>query len=329
MVQCHQRHSDSSILDGLAERYFGCKHLIYNTFLKRTLIAAVARILQPGAKVDTSLILQGKQGLCKSSFFKTLAGADYFDDSLGTISDKDEKLKLHQTWFAEWAELESVLKRKDMAATKAFLSSSVDVVRPPYGKQAIRMKRQSIIVGTTNQEQFLSDTTGNRRFWIVPVAQPINLERLKNERDLIWGAAVELYQAHEQWWLTPTEEKLAQNLARDYQTSDPWQSRIEAFLVEWRITTVTTSEILTSCLEIDLGRQSRRDEMRVADCLKRLGWQSTRKAHLGRRRRVWVNPDQPGTSPSNEVGQAENPEGTSHSTVSAQPTQLEQASFHP
>ncbi|MEM9804630.1 MAG: VapE domain-containing protein [Cyanobacteria bacterium P01_D01_bin.56] len=182
LMQCFEQYSETDILDTLAQQYFGCEQPIYNAFLKRTLIAAVARVFEPGCKVDTVLILQGKQGFHKSSFFKSLVGAEYFDDSLGAISDKDEKLKLHKTWVVEWAELESVFKRKDIATTKAFLSSSVDVVRPPYSRQSVRMERQSIIVGTTNQDEFLSDVTGNRRFWVIPVQHSIGLEQLRQDR---------------------------------------------------------------------------------------------------------------------------------------------------
>ena len=307
--RCHQQYTATFILDNLAERYFGCQHPIYNTYLKRTLIAAVARIFEPGCKVDTALILQGLQGRKKSTFFKVLAGVDYFDDSLGAISDKDEKLKLHQTWFAEWAELESVFKRRDVAHTKAFLSSSVDVVRPPYGRQAIRMQRQSIIVGTTNQDQFLSDSTGNRRFWIIPVHREVNLKMLAEERDRLWGSAVALYQAGEQWWLSTLEEQQAEDLAKDYQTTDPWESRVEAHLIEWRLDEVTTGEILTNCLEIEVGHQSRGHEMRVADCLKRLGWQSIRKMYRGKRRRVWIQRERSSDDMTKEGQSYDQPSG--------------------
>lgn len=335
LSECLAQHHDPNILNDLAQRYFGCTQPIYNTFLKRTLIAAVARIVEPGCKMDTALILQGTQGLKKSTFFKVLAGEDFFDDSLGAMSDKDERLKLHQTWFAEWAELESVFKRRDVAQTKAFLSSGIDVVRPPYGRQAERMKRQSIIVGTTNQEQFLSDATGNRRFWIVPVQRQVNLKLLAQERERIWGAAVALYRAGEQWWLTDEEEQQAQDLASNYQTSDPWESRIDAHLVEWRLTAVTTSELLTNCLEIEVGRQSRGDEMRVADCLKRLGWQSVRKVHAGKRRRVWVNagrPKLPSSQPdglpmNDEVDRSLTTDNTTETGVIAQPGQPKATNF--
>jgi len=122
--------------------------------------------------------LQSPQGWQKSQFLKKLAG-DWFDDSFGAMSDKDERLKLHSAWILEWAELETVFKRKDVAATKAFLSCASDSIRPPYGRETVKMLRPSIIVGTTNETEFLSDTTGNRRFWVVPVTALL-LKRNKN-----------------------------------------------------------------------------------------------------------------------------------------------------
>ncbi|NJN22984.1 MAG: hypothetical protein HC812_19695, partial [Leptolyngbya sp. RL_3_1] len=130
---CAQTHGNgSAILDNLATELFGSQVPIHNVFLKKTLVAAVARIFQPGCKVDTALFLQGRQGFNKSSFFKTLVGATWFDDTMGSAtSERDERLKLHQFWVLEWAELENVFKKRDISAVKAFLSCGVDTVRPP------------------------------------------------------------------------------------------------------------------------------------------------------------------------------------------------------
>ena len=319
LEKCAERHSDTDISDAVAQRYFGTQHPIYDVYLKRTLIAAVARIFEPGCKVDTALILQGPQGTHKSTFFQQLVGAAFFDGSLGALSDKDEILKMHMSWLIEWAELENVFRRKDISATKAFLSTHEDFVRPPYERRAVRMLRQSIIVGTTNLDHFLSDPTGNRRFWVIPVQHKIDLERLAKERDRLWGAAVAMYRAGEKWHLTDTEEQAAKALARDYQTIDPWEPRIVAYCRECRLTTVTTNELLTSCLEIEIGRQGKGDQMRVAECLKRLGWQAGR--HGKARRRVWLAPDQGGASCAEQVAEAESAVIAKGSVTGDQPEQ--------
>ncbi|MEL6224619.1 MAG: virulence-associated E family protein, partial [Cyanobacteria bacterium J06627_8] len=190
---------------------------MYQTFLVKTLVAAVARVFTPGCKVDTALILQGPQEYRKSSFFRTLAGSDWFDGSMGVANERDERLKLHQFWFVEWGELEGILRKKDTSGVKAFLSCQIDTVRPPYGRHAIRLKRRSIIVGSTNQSEFLSDATGNRRFWVVPVQHRIDLDLLQQERDQIWAAALALYQSGYPVFLNEDEEAIASELNASYQ----------------------------------------------------------------------------------------------------------------
>jgi predicted P-loop ATPase len=291
---CHQKLGDQvGILDTLATRYFGCTDSIHNIYLKKTLIAAVARIYNPGCKVDTALILNGPQGFGKSSFFRALAGSDWFDDSMGAAtSERDERLKLHQFWFLEWAELEAVFKRKDVAAVKSFLTCEVDTVRPPYGRNAISLKRRSIIVGSTNQDEFLTDATGNRRFWVVPVRQRILLDQLRAERDQIWAAAVALYKSGCQWWLSAEEEAISAECNEAYRTEDPWLVRISSYLKDNGRDEVTTAELLTHALDIEPGRQTRGDQMRAGEVLKVLGWQATRRTVAGKRRRVWVEPEE-------------------------------------
>lgn len=278
--------NSTSILEGLASRYFGTDNPIYDTYLRNTLIAAVARAMHPGRKVDTALILQGKQGVGKSTFFKVLASEDWFDDSLGQISDKDERLKLHVTWIVEWGELESIFKRRDLASVKAFLTCSRDYIRLPYGRSVQAFDRPSIIVGTTNQDEFLGDSTGNRRFWVIPVQQTIDLRQLQQERDRIWAAAVALYKAGEPWWLSQSDEQLSSALISEYQLGDPWQEAIAEFVVGRNM--VTTTKVLERCIELDLERQDRSHEMRVARILTQLGWKQERKSIDGKQKRVWI-----------------------------------------
>jgi predicted P-loop ATPase len=282
--------ADTSILDNLAEKYFGVNAKIYQTFVRKTLIGAVARALSPGCKLDTALILQGKQGYKKSTFFKVLAG-DYFDDSLGAVSDKDERLKLHRAWFVEWSELESIFRRRDVSQTKAFLSSAIDAVRPPYCRDTQDFPRASIIVATTNKDEFLSDETGNRRFWIIPVEKKIDIKLLAKERDAIWAAAVAAFKSGEQWWLDYDEEIAAETLAQEFQTTDPWLDPIVNFTQhrDW----VLLGDLLNH-LQVDLSRQERSHQMRVTGILKILGWHKNYRTIGSKRCRVWEKlPEQP------------------------------------
>lgn len=280
--------TDTSILDNLAERYFGQSADIYQVFLRKTLIAAAARAMNPGCKVDTALILQGKQGYKKSTFFKTLASAEWFDDSFGEQTDKDERLKLVGAWWIEWAELEAVFKRRERASVKAFLTSSEDKVRPPYGRSTKTFKRHCIICGSTNENEFLSDPSGHRRYWVVPVTRQIDTATLLLERDRIWAAAVAAYRNGEEWWLTEEEGRVAEAIAREFQTTDPWQDAIEKYLENRD--EVTISELLDQVIQLELGRQDRATQLRVADTLRQLGWQKGNRRVAGRQRRVWLRP---------------------------------------
>ncbi|MEG3898156.1 MULTISPECIES: VapE domain-containing protein [unclassified Microcoleus] len=276
--------ADTSILDSLAQKYFGVNDPIYEMFVRKTLIGAVKRTFEPGCKIDTVLILQGKQGYRKSTFFKILAGGKYFDDSLGTVSDKDERLKLHQAWFVEWAELESVFRRRDVSATKAFLSTGTDKIRPPYCRDIEDFNRPSIIVATTNKQEFLADETGNRRFWIIPVKHRIDTKLLKQERDAIWAAAMLAYKSGEEPCLDYENEETAEQVAQEFQSSDPWEDVIENYIEHREY--IRLSDLLTH-LQVDLSRQERSHQMRCSAILKKFGWEREFRSISSKRVRVW------------------------------------------
>ena len=204
-------------------------------------------------------------------------------------SDKDERLKLHQSWFVEWAELEAIFKRKDISAVKAFITTQADQVRPPYGRDILEMQRPSIIVGSTNETEFLADPTGNRRYWVIPIVHAqIPLDQLATERDRIWAAAVHAFKGGEKWVLPDEMRQVASADASNYATSDPWEDVIFAYCTEKR--KVTVAELLTNVLKLELHQMDKRSEMRVTNLLKGSGWGSGREVVHGRRVRVWKNP---------------------------------------
>jgi len=287
--QVHKRYgNDTSILNGLALRYLGTSEELHQVLLKKFLVGAVARAYEPGCKLDCALILQGKQGYGKSTFFRILAGEQWFDDSLGSVSDKDERLKLHRAWIIEWAELETVFGRKDINQVKAFITCPIDHVRPPYGRSVEAMKRASVIVGTTNQQEFLADMTGNRRFWVLPVIQPIDRVMLQQQRDRIWAAAVTLYRAGEKWWLDQEQEARVEQEREQYQISDSWADAIEEF-VEFK-NQVAIAEILENLFKLEESKHDKVSQNRVKTILYALGWKPLNNARIidGKRRKVWT-----------------------------------------
>lgn len=284
----HQEHGDDTqILEGFAERYFATPLPLHQAMVKRFLISAVARALEPGCKQDCTLILKGAQSCGKSSFLEIMASKPWFDDSYGNTNDKDERLKLHYSWILEWAELEVVFEKKSISHIKAFLSCSVDKIRPPYALSPEVLHRPSVIAGSTNEDQFLADTTGNRRYWVVPMNRKLNRAQLVAERDRIWAAAVALYRAGEQWWLTDEEEVLANEDRKQYEEVHPWAYSIEDYIQG--LEQVSTREILTNALNIPVPRHNTPGQKKVAAIFKNLGWEQTAHpvAYKNRRTRVW------------------------------------------
>lgn len=284
----HEQYgNDTKILEGFAERYFGSSNPIHQAETRRFFIGAVARALDPGCKNDTAFILKGPQSWGKSTFFKVMASKPWFDDSFLSNGEKDERLKLHYSWIVEWGELEVIFEKRSISQVKAFLSCETDKIRPPYGTSQQTLHRPSVIVGSTNEDQFLADPSGNRRYWVVPLSRRIDIPRLMQERDRIWAAAVALYRAGEQWWLTKEEEKLAKQDVKQYEEVHPWTYSIEDYI--FNLEEVSTREILTNALDIPTSKHNSPSQKRVTTILKNLGWTQTENAvaYKNRRTRVW------------------------------------------
>jgi predicted P-loop ATPase len=267
---------------------------IYDEMLKRTLIGAVSRAFNPGAKHDTACVLMGDQGAYKSSFWQCLGGL-FFSDALGDISTKDDIMVLHRSWIMEWAELDHITNRRHAGQVKAFLSQSVDLLRVPYGKAVESFPRRGIIVGTTNKTAgFLVDETGNRRFWVIPTTKTqqdqIDTASLMMERDAIWSAVVHAWRDGCTNRLPAALEEQVSDENSSYVIDSPWRSIIEDYLVNRRtLELLTTEELLTDAIKKPPERQSRADQMQVASILKDLGWIARREAG-GRRRRYYDHP---------------------------------------
>ena len=264
---------------------------IYDEMLKRTLIGAVARAYSPGCKHDTACVIMGDQGAYKSSFWACLAH-DFFSDALSDISSKDDLMVLHRSWIMEWAELDHVTNRKHAGQVKAFLSQAVDMFRVPYGKATEAFPRRGIIVGTTNRTTgFLVDETGNRRFWVIPTTKTqsdqIDTAALLLKRDAIWSAAVAAYRSGETNRLPAQYEQQLFEENESYVVDNPWQTEIEDWLRRHGDIDVTTENLLSNAIKKPVERQTRADQMQVADVLKRLGFKRYRTTVGGSRSYVY------------------------------------------
>jgi putative DNA primase/helicase len=238
------------------------------------MISAIVRIMVPGEKVDTTLILVGDQGARKSSAIKTLAKrAEWFSDTPLDLSSKDLFESIQGVWLYELGELDA-FKGRDWARIKSMLSSPVDKWRRPYGRNTVQVPRQVVFAGTTNQDEFLGDPTGARRFWPVRIGK-ILLEQLREDVDQLWAEALALWRREPRWWLDVELGKQLVAASAEFQISDPWEPSIMQW-VSGRISGFTIADILESVIKKERRDWSNADQQRIAGILKRAGYAKTR-----------------------------------------------------
>lgn len=245
-------------IDNLAERYLGNKDKLANTLLKKTLIAAVARVLNPGCKSDAILILYSpQQGIGKSSFLRTLAkNPAWFNDTVPEIKlNKDFYSKLHQYWLTEIGEIDTKFRRIKQEEIKDFITSPTDAFRPAYTASMLKCDRRFVLTGTANNGSFLTDQTGSRRYWIVPVNGKIDIPRLEKEVDGIWAAAVEAYNNGEQWWLTEEEAKMLEQSNATFTYEHPWYQTIKRYLERHKLDEYILPENIAAIPALDIPRR--------------------------------------------------------------------------
>ena len=260
-VEKYLRGLDSTTpvsIDNLAERYLGNNNPLSNLLIKKTLIASVARVLKPGCPVHAILILYSpQQGIGKSSFLRTLAKAPaWFNDTVPEIRlNKDFYSKLHQYWFTEIGEIDTKFRRIKQEEIKDFITSSTDAFRPAYSASMLKCDRRFVLTGTANNGNFLTDQTGSRRYWIVPVNGKIDIPRLEQEIDGIWAAAVQAYNNGEQWHLNEEEAKMLERSNASFTYEHPWYPAIKRYLDCHQIDEYILPENIAAIPALDIPRR--------------------------------------------------------------------------
>ena len=288
---------------------------------RKTIVAAVKRVLEPGCKFDHVLILNGPQGIGKSGLFARLGGR-WFSDSL-TLTDMKDKTgseKLQGWWIMELGELAG-MKKADIESVKGFITCTDDRYRPPYGRQVERHPRSSIIVGTTNSETgFLRDVTGNRRFWPVDVRgrpdgrTPWDIEQ--SVFDQVWAEAKVRLGQGENLWLEDGLSQEADRMQTGAMEKDEREGLVEAYLDTllppgWDSmelghrraylayysadnppkdsmvrSVVCNMEIWAECFGREPSSLTRRDSYDISSIMASMpGWRPLRKGGSGSRRR--------------------------------------------
>ncbi len=283
-------------LDNLATKYFGVTDELSNAYLKSWLLAAATRAIYPGCYIRNVLILQGKQDIGKSTFFRILGG-EHFCDSLGDCKDKDQKMIAGRKWIHEWAEFEKLWRKSLRSEVKAFITATEDTFRVPYGRTTETFLRRFILCGTSNEEQFLKDPTGNDRFWIISVKQKINLEQLEKERDAIWSAATHIVLNANpddvmkgKLWKLPEHllEANRENTAK-YEEIHEWEDTIQNLMEGEGSCGILFPDKILEALDIEV-KDAPKHGNKINDLMTKLGWKRSKKRRTsnGKRHRVWI-----------------------------------------
>jgi predicted P-loop ATPase len=250
------------------------------------LISAVARTYEPGCKADHVLILEGHQGIGKSSALRALAGPQWFSDTPLDLQSKDAFVNIQGRLIVELSELDS-LRRSEVERVKAFFSSPSDTFRAPYARRAVTVPRSCVFAGTTNASQYLVDATGGRRFWPVACTET-DLEGLARARTQLWAEAVAAYGKGERWWPESDEARImVAGPQAERQVHDEWQPIVALWLVGRDQT--DTGEILREALGIaDKAKWGRAEQTRVGIIMAaQPGWDKEQVTESGVRRRVY------------------------------------------
>ncbi len=266
--------------------------------VKRWAISAIARAYEPGCKVDTALILLSPdQGIGKTSFFTTLANGHYVNMS-STATDKDGILTQQAGWLIDMGEIDATFNAKDVSAIKNNMTVQEDKVRPPYGSSIQTYKRHSVFCGTCNEEKFLRDSTGSRRFLVVKAREVLLGKEVEAERDTFWHNALSLYSSGEPWWFTKDESDMISSDNEQYSEKNPYLETITLALDRAETnhplmpnTALTTSDIAERILGLTLASLKGKQGKDIAGAMKSLGYVQVDKKLKTGKIRPFVKPE--------------------------------------
>jgi predicted P-loop ATPase len=240
---------------------------------RKFLVAMVKRVYEPGCGFHQVLILEGKQNAGKSSVARVL-GSPWFSDAPIVIGDKDAVMSMQSKWVVELGELGSMSKA-DVEQLKAFISQSVDRIRPSYGRKVMDYPRQSVFIGTTNNHEYLRDATGNRRYWPVKVANTIAWRELERDRAQLFAEARLTYELGESVWLEPELYEVAQKIQATRIITDEWLPLVakaaENFSGDFYM-----HELASRLDQVNAQKLDAHTSGRIGRCLRALGYEAYR-----------------------------------------------------
>lgn len=292
-------------IDALLPHYMGSPDTDATRAIGRKfMIASVARALAPGCKMDNVLVMEGAQGIRKSTSVKVLYGKDWTLETMTDIGTKDARQQIGGYWAVELPELHH-LTRSETRQIKAWMSTQVDDYRPPYGRFNMSVKRRCVFIATNNPgDGWLDDPTGARRFWITN-CDHVDIDRLALDRDQLWAEATHAYKGGEQWWFDEHDPQsphahamaLIRNAQEDRFANDAWHNRVGAFLAGTTLNEISLDSILSN-LNIPMDRWDRRIQIRVGAIITKIGgWKKIDRGKSGARERYVYVREEPAPLP--------------------------------
>ena len=291
---------DTPIIDDLATTILNCENVegyeeLIREMSAKMWIGFVARIMEPGCKLETMPILIGPKGTGKSTIMEIMAGSDWFCRSDLKIGTKDALELIHQSgvWIWEMGELRS-LQGKTADIAKQFFSDCEDRYRGSYQRMPTTRKRRVCFFGTTNNLQILDDGP-ERRFWIFKNLGPVDLKKLRKQKLNIWREALYRYKQgieHNKtasfedkkaiWWLDWEMEKENSSYQTCFIVDDPWGGKIQKALKDNFNMAMSTSDLMEK-LEIPIAHRHVGNSRRISQIMRDLEYKIT----VSDGKRVW------------------------------------------
>ena len=279
-------------IDKLATEYLGTNSELDDAKLAACFIGAVARAFEHGCKMQYVLCLKGKQGIKKSEFWRIMAGDYFCETQQGDM--KDLKMAVNCCWIYEYPEIETLTSRKDIGTVKSFITAQIDSFRPPYGSSQGKYPRKSILVGSLNEDEFLRDKTGARRYWIIELpfdadlGEFIDIDKVTRDRERIIKAAILAHRSGRLPMLTLMQQSQSNRQNLKYENEHPFQSTIEHRVKLYGKEEFSIKNlILEAQLRSDIGSITQKDINDVATMLKGLGYVKGKQGSGKSRARTW------------------------------------------
>lgn len=302
-------------LDYAARTYFGAAgHHHENIALRMWMVSAVARILSPGCQADYLVVLEGPQGIGKSTGLQLLAGEQWYLSTNLDLESKEIYMAMQGKWIIEFAEFSS-LKKADILRRKEFFSEKYNSYVPKFENLRVDLLRQCVFASTTNESAYLADPSGDRRYWPIACTR-VDRDSIQRDRDQLWAEAVAIYlgaheceehgtelakrgdhdassmctrssrcQLHAWWPIGADHDMLAAAQAERYD-ADIWTTAVTKYLAESTRSFHATRDILNH-LGIETPHQDRRNAQRIASIMRQLGYENATGIIDGQRARGW------------------------------------------